>query len=436
MNQQTISPVPVVDSKTNNDNHYCRKSQEKIELSPIHDFSAKLRQDDVLSRLQNYVDWQQQIRKEDSESNPTLPEFAPISINLDITTACNFACDHCVDMEILNKKDRYQHDKLLDSLRVMAEKGLKSVIVIGGGEPTLYRHFVETIKFMKSLGLQVAIVSNGTRNGRIAEVAPYLDENDWVRLSLDSGTDGVFQAMHKPKIKITLDEICEGIPKIKTVNSKFKVGFSFIITWKNAQIHDTNIIENLDEMVSAARRAKHYGFDYIAFKPFLTRAEVNNAEIVDLKQTEDHFEQIKKTIRANLDEARTLENESFRVYATTNLKVLLEGISDQYMNQPRQCHMQYFRQVLSPLGLYNCPVYRNQPHGRLNDLDGYSSKDRFEETLQNTTQKINTFNSTCECREVTCLYNPVNWWIEELIDQPEKAESLTPPSDFIPDFFL
>ena len=33
----------------------------------------------------------------------------------------------------------------------------------------------------------------------------------------------------------------------------------------------------------------------------------------------------------------------------------------------RQCHMQFFRQVLSPLGLYNCPVYRNQDHGRLGD---------------------------------------------------------------------
>jgi len=45
-------------------------------------------------------------------------------------------------------------------------------------------------------------------------------------------------------IKITLDEICEGIPKIKAVNPNFKVGFSFIITWKNAFINETNIVEN------------------------------------------------------------------------------------------------------------------------------------------------------------------------------------------------
>ena len=33
------------------------------------------------------------------------------------------------------------------------------------------------------------------------------------------------------------------------------------------------VIENLHEMESAAARAKAAGFDYVSFKPFLTRAE-------------------------------------------------------------------------------------------------------------------------------------------------------------------
>ena len=412
------------------------KSQGEIKLFPIHDFSAKLRQGEVLSRLKDYVNWQIGVRKQSTASPSSLPNFAPVSINLDITTACNFACDHCVDKEILNTKERYQQGKLLDSLKVMSDRGLKSVIVIGGGEPTLYRYFVETIEFMKSLGLQVAVVSNGSRTDRIAEVAHCLDANDWVRLSLDSGSDEIFQAMHKPLIRITLDEICEGVPKIKTINPNFKVGFSFIITWQNARINDTNIVENLDEMVQAAQRAKDYRFDYVAFKPFLTRAEENNAEIVDLNETQKHFDQIKRRISVLLEEAKKLESDSFQVYATTNLKVLLKGISEKYMNQPHQCHMQYFRQVLSPLGLYNCPVYRNQPNGRLGNLDAYSSKDLFNITLADTGQKIKTFDSAHECREVTCLYNTVNWWIEDLIENPEKLESLAPPVDFVPDFFL
>ena len=44
-----------------------------------------------------------------------VPDFAPISINLDLTTACNYACDHCVDLDILNTGIRFDHDKLLAS---------------------------------------------------------------------------------------------------------------------------------------------------------------------------------------------------------------------------------------------------------------------------------------------------------------------------------
>src|SRR5207253_8958442 len=70
----------------------------------------------------------------------------------------------------------------------------------------------------------------------------------------------------------------------------------------------------------------------------------------------------------------------FRSYATTNLKVLLDNRQHHYTDQPHNCHMQFFRQVLSPLGIFNCPVYRNQPHGKLGDKHAYSTEDgRSEE---------------------------------------------------------
>ena len=37
---------------------------------------------------------------------------------------------------------------------------------------------------------------------------------------------------------------------------------------------------------------------------------------------------------------------------------------------------------------------------------------------------INDFNAMVECREVTCLYNHANWFIEDLIEHPEKLDAL------------
>ena len=415
--------------------------EKHVELSPIHDFAGKLRQSSLLPQVKEYLKWQSRARGilkdgNELEEMSRVPDYAPVSINLDITTACNYACDHCVDMDILNKPIKYNHDRLLESIDRMAKKGLRSVIVIGGGEPTVYPKFGETIRFMKNLGLQVSVVSNGSGMKKLAEVADCLDENDWVRLSLDSASDEVFQAMHKPKRKITLDEICEGVAAVKEINPRFPIGFSFIITWKGALINDAKIVENIGEMVEGAERARRYGFDYIAYKPFLTRAESNNAEIVDIRETDEHFDRVIKLIRERVDEAKKLETRTFKVYETTNLKVLENRSFRNYTQQPHTCHMQFFRQVLSPLGMYNCPVYRNQPHGRLGHKEAYATAEAMDETRAKTANLIETFDATHQCKEVTCLYNHANWWMEELINNPELIDGVEPKDDGPLDYFL
>lgn len=410
------------------------------ELAAIHDFGAKLRQPSLIGRLKDYVRWQVALRdakaqgKDIPEALATLDDV-PISINLDLTTACNFACDHCVDMDILNTGVRYDHDRLMDSLSNLARRGLKSVIVIGGGEPTVYPKFPEVVRAMKALGLRLGFVTNGTGMDKILEVADVLDGSDWVRLSLDSGSDRTFQAMHLPKRAITLDEICEGIPPIKAVNKVTPIGFSFIIVWKDCEANDKAIVENVHEMYAAAERARKYGFDYISFKPFLVRADENNAEIVDIATGGTRVTDVMGAIRQQLDLAKQLETDRFKVVESTNLRVLANNSFRNYTRQPGQCHMQLFRQVLSPLGLFNCPVYRHVDQARIGDKHAYATNADVAETQASTAKLIGRFDAAHECREVTCLYNSANWFIEDLIKNPEKLDDLLPAEERN-DFFL
>lgn len=413
----------------------------QVELSPIHDFAAKLCQPSVIHHLRDYVRWSIAWRSE-REQGKTLddllaqaPDHAPLSINLDVTTACNYRCDHCVDMDILNTGIRYDHEKLKASLVELHRRGLRSVIVIGGGEPTVYPGFEDVVRHMKAIGLKVGVVTNGSGMKKILEVADCLDEQDWVRLSLDAGTDATFQAMHKPRKAITLDQICEGVPPVKQKNPRFKVGFSYIIVWKDCEANDSKIHENVHEIVVAAERARRYQFDYISFKPFLTRAESNNAEIVGLTQEENRLGPIMAEIRRQVDEAKKLATDTFRVIESTNLKVLENGSYRNYTDQPVHCHMQYFRQVLSPLGLFNCPVYRHVQLAQIGDKHAYADAESTRATQRKTLELIETFNAHEECKEVTCLYNHVNWFIEDLIRNPEKLERLQ-PSQEREDWFL
>ena len=86
--------------------------------------------------------------------------------------------------------------------------------------------------------------------------------------------------------------------------------------------------------------------------------------------------------------------------------------------------MQFFRQVLSPLGIFNCPVYRHQHHARLGNKHDYENAEMFEKTLNKTEGLLDTFDASKECKEVTCLYNDVNWWLEDLVNNPEKLDEL------------
>ncbi|MEP1594604.1 MAG: hypothetical protein ABJK20_08530, partial [Halieaceae bacterium] len=295
--------------------------------------------------------------------------------------------------------------------------------------------FTETIRFMKNLGLQIAIVSNGTGNAKIAEVADCMDGQDWVRLSLDSGTDPTFQAMHNPRKKITLEEICAKVPDIRRANPDVTVGFSYIVTWAGAEINDTDIVENLHEIAGAAKLARDNEFSYISFKPFLTRDELNNAEVIDIRHQENLADTVSR-IQQQVVEAAALETDSFRVHQSTGLKAMLQGRTQTLAKQPRQCHMQYFRQVLSPLGLYNCPVYRNQDHGKLGDKNANADVQSYDATREVTADLVKNFNATVSCEKVTCLYNDVNWWIESLIEKPEHLETLATDTTSEPDYFL
>ncbi|MFK7815997.1 MAG: hypothetical protein AB8B92_06635, partial [Gammaproteobacteria bacterium] len=225
------------------------------------------------------------------------------------------------------------------------------------------------------------------------------------------------------------------IPDIKKVNPKFKIGFSFIIVWKDCETNDTKIIENVDEMLAAAKLAKDHQFDYISFKPFLTRAEENNAEVIGIDKEKEYVESVMKKIRASVTESMQLEDDNFAVIESTNLRVLENGTYMNYTEQPHNCHMQYFRQVLSPLGVFNCPVYRHVPQALLGEKHAYQTQAGVIDTQKNTLRLIEAFDATEECKDVTCLYNHANWFIEDLINHPEKLASLDSSFDR-GDFFL
>lgn len=405
-----------------------------LPLHPYHDFARKLSQPGLRGSVLEYVRWRRAARAASAAGRepPPFPAIGPLSVNLDLTTACNFACDHCVDWDALNSAARHDEAELRESIAELARRGLRSVILIGGGEPTVHPGFEGMVRYLKELRLQVAVVSNGSRNDRVAAVADALAAGDWVRLSLDAGTDATFQAMHRPRRPIALDAICRGAGEIKRRNPSVTLGFSFVIVWRGASRDGVPLVENVHEMEAAARVARDSGFDYISFKPCLTRAP-EGAEVMDPGSAREQAT-VWARVRAGLAAARGLQDGGFRVIESANLQALLSGAWRGWTDQPRECHMQALRQVLSPLGVFNCPAHRGVERARIGPRGGWAGGGAA--AVAGTVRLLREFDAHRECAEVTCLYHAVNWFLEDLVAGGAGLDAALPETADLGDDFL
>jgi hypothetical protein len=227
---------------------------------------------------------------------------------------------------------------------------------------------------------------------------------------------------------VTLDQICRTAASLKARWPRLQLGFSFIVMWSGTEQISAPTIGNVGEMALAAGLARAHGFDYISFKPMLVRNE-ERAEIVNIGRLPDAPRALVPApvvdqIRTGLRHAEAMEGASFRVVPSKNLLAMLqESGFERCRQQPRECHMQHFRQVLAPSGIFSCPAHRGNERTRIGDGTAYCGPDGFSAVVAATQAQIQRLNAAVECREVTCIDNDTNWWIEDLI---ESGEALTP----------
>jgi MoaA/NifB/PqqE/SkfB family radical SAM enzyme len=387
-----------------------------------HDFGSKLRQDATLQRLKDYIEWQRDC--EIQASGRGLPMFSPISINLDLTSACNFSCHFCVDSRLVNAGKTLTLEEVKKTIDTLYSHGLLSVILIGGGEPTLHRDFGQIVRYIKGKRLQVGIVTNGSQLERIEAVVQELKEKDWVRISVDAAGEEVFQALHVPRTRVTLGGILEKAKKVKKKNPLVSLGYSFVIVWEGVEINGKRLRPNLGEMTRSVELAREFSFDYVSFKPCLVRWDKSQRETLLKNVGKTKEEEIIDQIKIHLQEARHAAGSQVKILESSNLNAMLNHETDQIKNQPAKCHMQFFRTVVTPFGIFHCPAFRGVEEARVGMPDGYLSETKFRETLKRAAESIRTFDAKEECKDVGCFYNRTNWWLEEFIHSEEGVQNL------------
>lgn len=142
-------------------------------------------------------------------------------------------------------------EKAKEILDDFAEMGGSAVQFQGGGEPTVHKDHIEIIGYAQSLGLETGLITNGVRL-KDHEVFRNLD---WLRVSLDAGTEETYRKIRESK---SWPKVMDNLALIATFE-KPAVGASFVVTRENYQ-----------EIAEAALIVKEAGIPYMRVSAMLS----------------------------------------------------------------------------------------------------------------------------------------------------------------------
>lgn len=140
----------------------------------------------------------------------------PVHVELDLTDRCNVDCYFC-NQQDLRTKESIPQPKLTELIDELAENGLKSVRLSGGGDPLFHR---DVLRVMDHLATRDVVIDNLTTNGvaLTAEVATRLVRNKAreVIFSLNAADAADYARMMQVKPAL-FDKVLENIRALVAV---------------------------------------------------------------------------------------------------------------------------------------------------------------------------------------------------------------------------
>lgn len=84
-----------------------------------------------------------------------------LSMELEFNKSCNFRCLYCYASDHTVQRDELSREEFFDLITQAKELGARKMIVLGG-EPMLYPHIMEMIRFIRGMDMDVELFTNGT----------------------------------------------------------------------------------------------------------------------------------------------------------------------------------------------------------------------------------------------------------------------------------
>ena len=181
----------------------------------------------------------------------------PVTVEIDLTNACNHRCSFCFYAEHLAAdRSALSTELLKERLTEMKALGTKGVSFTGGGEPMLHKDFIAIVEHSRAIGLDIGLITNGSAISP-KNVESLVQNLTWIRVSMAGGDAASYQKVqgvdHFQRVVNNLTLLSETKAKM---NSPLNIGVRMLCTPDN--------VATVQGLARAAALAK---IDYIQVAP-------------------------------------------------------------------------------------------------------------------------------------------------------------------------
>ena len=201
----------------------------------------------------------------DQEARKARDEGKLLSLRIETSTICNLRCLYCYNESGEPLKNEMSYEEIKNIVKQAKELGAKSIVIIGGGEPTVYPKFRELVDYIDSLNMIPVIITNGQIIDK--KLAQFLyDKNASVEVKLDSLNEEVqdFLAGKKGAYK-NIQRSLKNLLNLDFQEKECRLGGSFVTSRLNSIevpdlwrfCRDRNIFPNMETLSPNGRAKKH-----------------------------------------------------------------------------------------------------------------------------------------------------------------------------------
>lgn len=341
--------------------------------------------------------------------------FAPITIDCALTTRCSYRCIYCYGkMQCINQSENMDEQTILHFLEDAAEIGVKAISFVSDGESTCNPHLKKAIVYGKSLGLDMALGTNGflLKDEELEDILPCLT---YLRFNISAGERDRYAYIHGCKEEC-YDKVVETMKKAVRIRDEKKltvtIGMQMVL-----------MPEFADQIMPLTELGRKIGVDYLVIKH--CSDDEDGTLGVDYEKYND--------IIPILKEAESYSTDTYQVSAKWS-KILSHGKKNycKCFGAPFILQMSGTG-LVAPCGMFFNEKYKKYHIGNIKEqrFKDLFHSDRYWEVMRMITDE--SFDPNRDCGTL-CLQHKTNeaLWDIYINDQiPEVSENIPNHINFI-----